>query len=716
MIDETRVQKLPDIPAVPPVPQPSPPGRRSRRTLFLASVAVVALVFGAGAFYLLRHTPGEPRPVPVPVAVAVVASCPGMSAEDVEKQVVVALEVALSGLPREAIVWSKALPGVARVRVEFEDGTDYQAARQEVINRLQFVQGLPNGVSPLIAPAPGWELLWYTLSGPRDVRGRPTYTMQDLQAVQESIVERALARVPGVAGTSGLGGRRRRYEVQLDPQRMRRYGITLAQIAGAIAGGNGNAGGGVALNVRGIGLFGGGNDPLQQSLHARDAATAAARLRAAEAKEILKIRQTSVVTIHNVPVRVEDLVEGGPLMPGVAADRGVIVGPMERRQSAGVSGPGPREEDDVIWGVVWMRPGSEAVTVLRDVRTRLQELTDTPGQLLPGVRVEPFHGNISCGFRPRPDVGPLWVHGTTQNVMSAEDAADYARRARKVLHDSPGVEAVLARAGQLEDGADPAAGYGVQLLVRMQQPADPKDAHGARRVADMRDRLNQHVPGVEWSIGPQPWDPFLAAPGEQGLAIIGSNLDELERLPWRARNRVLRVTRGIDDIYHFPIFIGSSLVVRIDRAKCARWGVRVKDVNDTILAAIDGLPVTDVVEGGRQCPIVLRWPRAGRGDEQAILDAEVRVDPGPPPVGLRPGMPAAPRLRVRNFLDLPNQAGPGAGLLQTQAVAIYRRNGERVSILRFRVRGRDEAEALAEVERGLAPLVPPPNRVEWLNR
>src|SRR5579872_7090963 len=133
MTDDTRVQKLLDIPPVTPVPPPVAPVRGSRRTFYLAAVGVLALAVGAGSLYLLRRTPAQTQPVPVPVAVEVIASSPNASAEDIEKQVIVPLEVALAGIPYQKATWSKALPGQAIIRILFEEGTDYQTARQEVI-------------------------------------------------------------------------------------------------------------------------------------------------------------------------------------------------------------------------------------------------------------------------------------------------------------------------------------------------------------------------------------------------------------------------------------------------------------------------------------------------------------------------------------------------------------------------------------------------------
>ena len=99
--------------------------------------------------------------------------------------------------------------GLAFLRNQFSFKKDYWQARQEVLNRLSGVE-LPPGVEAGISPASIiGEVLRYTLESPTDpVTGEPVYTLNDLQAVQDFVVERELRRVPGVAGVSGVGGSR----------------------------------------------------------------------------------------------------------------------------------------------------------------------------------------------------------------------------------------------------------------------------------------------------------------------------------------------------------------------------------------------------------------------------------------------------------------------------------------------------------------------------
>src|SRR5207302_9048183 len=128
--------------------------------LFVLSLA------GFGGYAFLNVTV-EAYPDPAPAIIEVVAQYPGATAEEVERLVTIPLEVALAGMPGLQYTRSKSLPGLSHLRNQFKYGVDYFVARQEVINRLSFVQGLPTGVNPQISPfTPTGELVRYTVVSP----------------------------------------------------------------------------------------------------------------------------------------------------------------------------------------------------------------------------------------------------------------------------------------------------------------------------------------------------------------------------------------------------------------------------------------------------------------------------------------------------------------------------------------------------------------------
>ena len=163
----------------------------------------VAALTGAGAYSFININV-EAYPDPAPAIIEVVAQYPGASAEEVERQVTVPLEVALAGMPGLKYTRSKSLAGLSHLRNQFEYGFDYNKARQEVINRLGAVTCLPIGVSPQLSPVtPTGELVRYTLRNPQDALRHELYTLNVLKALQDWVLQREFKRVPGIIDVTG---------------------------------------------------------------------------------------------------------------------------------------------------------------------------------------------------------------------------------------------------------------------------------------------------------------------------------------------------------------------------------------------------------------------------------------------------------------------------------------------------------------------------------
>ncbi len=171
---------------------------------------------------------------------------------------------------------SKSLFGLSDLKMTWYYGGEYTyyTARQEVINRIATIaQPLPPNVNPTISPeSPTGEIYRYILKVPKDASGKEIYTLNDIKALQDWVLERELRRVPRVVDLTSFGGTVRRYEVQPDPDRLRRYGITLAQLQATLTNANATVGGDyitqgqIAMTARSIGLFGGGLDPVNKVL------------------------------------------------------------------------------------------------------------------------------------------------------------------------------------------------------------------------------------------------------------------------------------------------------------------------------------------------------------------------------------------------------------------------------------------------------------------
>src|SRR6187455_1724890 len=115
-------------------------------------VVLATIAVAAGGGYAFVNVNVEAYPDPAPAIVEIIAKYPGASAEEVERQVTTPLEVALAGIPGLKYTRSKSLFGLSHVRNQFEYGVDFNVARQEVLNRLNGVDDLPEGVNPQLSP------------------------------------------------------------------------------------------------------------------------------------------------------------------------------------------------------------------------------------------------------------------------------------------------------------------------------------------------------------------------------------------------------------------------------------------------------------------------------------------------------------------------------------------------------------------------------------
>jgi Cu/Ag efflux pump CusA len=404
----------------------------------LVVLILAAILAGYGVFSFVNVNV-EAYPDPAPAIVEVIAQYTGASAEEVERQVTVPLEVTFAGMPHLAFCRTRSLFGLCHLRLQFEYGYTYEQARQEVINRIaQISQPLPPGVGPAISPAsPTGEIYRYSLASPKDASGHDIYTLNDLKALQDWGLEREFRRVNRIVDVSSAGGTVKRYEIHPDPERLRRYGITLSQFQSTLNNANINSGGDVlmqggnALNVRNIGLYGGGFDPMQsktvlaggdpaswlailggaaaEGIHELKPIIAAAHLRREDERRLKQIRNTVVTSLNNMPIRVEDLVEDGPLRyPEAIGMKGVVVGNQTRlgrvslsRPQRDASGKILRDKDGkVLWNdeeekvqcIVLLRKGEDSLPALKDVEKKVAELNDpATGIILPGVKIEPYY-------------------------------------------------------------------------------------------------------------------------------------------------------------------------------------------------------------------------------------------------------------------------------------------------------------------------------------
>jgi len=217
-------------------------------------VGTAALVFFG--WNAVSNLPIEAFPDVQDVQVQIVTQVPGQAPEEVERAVTLPIEREMSGVPRMTNLRSVSITGLSVVTLTFADQTDDYFARQQVLERLQTVN-LPQNVQPALAPlttAVG-EIFRYMLDAPADM------PPNEVRAIQDWVIRPALRIVPGIADVVSFGGTIKEYQVRLSPYLMKKFAVTIDQIAAAIGNNSANAGGGLlrrgeeSLVIRGIGLF-----------------------------------------------------------------------------------------------------------------------------------------------------------------------------------------------------------------------------------------------------------------------------------------------------------------------------------------------------------------------------------------------------------------------------------------------------------------------------
>ena len=235
------------------------------RHRFLVLIALAGLVaYGAYAALKLQV---DAFPDVTNIQVQVYTTWPGMSPVEVEQQVTFPIEIQMAGLPDMVELRSVSRFGLSLITVVFADQVDLYFARQLVLERLLAAkEKLPKGVEPVLGPiATGLsEIYQYTLEeegAPPVAPGQETARLMRLRTIQDAIVRPFLKTVPGVTDINSFGGYVRQYQVQVDPDRLRKFDLSLKQVFGALAASNANAGGNVLEKgseqalVRGLGLM-----------------------------------------------------------------------------------------------------------------------------------------------------------------------------------------------------------------------------------------------------------------------------------------------------------------------------------------------------------------------------------------------------------------------------------------------------------------------------
>lgn len=331
------------------------------RQRVLVIVFLVGMILAGGiGFYNLNI---EAYPDPVPPMVEVLTQSNGTSAEEIERNVTVPIEIAIAGVPHITAVRSISLFGLSDIRIQFSYDVDYQQAQQMVLGRLAQLGTLQGGAQPQISPtSPIGEIYRYRLRAPKG------YSVMDLKTLQDWVLQRRFKRIPGVVDVTGWGGKLRNYEIVVDNGRLVAHNVSIGQVIGAISKSDGNVGGQTvnfgpqAAIVRGIGLI--------QSTD--------------------QIENTLVADNGGTPVFVKDVAQ-------------LKIGNMPR---LGIAGEG--YDSDVVMGVVLMQRGAQSMPTIKAVQQEVETINS--GNILPpGVKLERIYD--------RSDLITVTTHTVMHNLV-----------------------------------------------------------------------------------------------------------------------------------------------------------------------------------------------------------------------------------------------------------------------------------------------------------
>jgi cobalt-zinc-cadmium resistance protein CzcA len=329
------------------------------------SIAFLLFVWGVISFEKL---PVEAYPDVANTWVQVITQWPGRAAEELEQQVTIPVEIQMNGIPHLQHVRSASLAGLSVVNLIFDDDSDNDWDRQKVLERLAQVT-LPSNVAAQIGPdfSPIGSIYWYTLES-----DNPAYDVMELKSIQDWVISKYIKSVPDVVDDSSFGGITREYQVQIDPDKLVSYGLSLAQVEQQLSNSNANAGGSFIeqgaqqINVRAVGLV----------------------------HNVGDIEKTVLKTQNGAPLRIKDI---AVVSQGPKIRLGQIGKAIHRAEGVVV------DDRDVVEGIVFMRKGADTATTLEGIHAMVQRLND---HILPrGVKI--------VAYLDRDDL----VHYTTHTVL-----------------------------------------------------------------------------------------------------------------------------------------------------------------------------------------------------------------------------------------------------------------------------------------------------------
>jgi cobalt-zinc-cadmium resistance protein CzcA len=327
-----------------------------------------AVVLSAWGIVSFRNLPVEAYPDVANNYVQIITQWPGRSAEEIERQVTVPVEIQMAGIPHLTHLRSTTLAGLSSLMLIFDDDSTSDINRQHVLERLSMVN-LPANLVPQMGTdwSPVGQIFWYTVESTN-----PAYDVMEKKSLEDWTLEKSFKSVTGVVDVSSFGGPTKEYQIKLDPEKLVSHGLSISQVEQQIANNNTNGGGSFIeqgaqqINVQSVGLY----------------------------TSVQDIENTVVKTQNGAAIKIKDVatVAQGPKIRlgqiGKSAKPYAIVNGKKIYEDGTVI-----DNPDTVEGIVLLQKGDDSDPVLDGIHAEVSKLNGDkgrPGILPKGVKVVPF--------------------------------------------------------------------------------------------------------------------------------------------------------------------------------------------------------------------------------------------------------------------------------------------------------------------------------------